>query len=125
VSPRVSDPETPFHLEDRPMTRLTLAMVAWMSFAAIASASLTPRKEPTPLRNEAPKVQDAMLSAAALELALGPKTTPEFVVTDQTEILLDGKPCRYEAVPAHAVIVRMEVSEDKKTVLKIHFRVRK
>jgi hypothetical protein len=107
------------------MTRLTLALAVWMSFAAVASASLTPRKEPAPFRKEAPKVEDAKLSAAVLELAMGPKTTPEFVVTDQTEILLDGKLCRYESVPAHAVIVRMEVSEDKKTVLKIHFRTRK
>jgi hypothetical protein len=46
------------------------------------------------------------------------------VVTDRTEILLDGKPCKYEAIPATASIVRMEVAADKKTVLKIHFRRR-
>jgi hypothetical protein len=50
---------------------------------------------------------------------------PEFVITEQTEVLLDGKPCKYQDVFGNARIVRMEVAEDKKTVLKIHFRTAK
>jgi hypothetical protein len=56
---------------------------------------------------------------------VGESTVTEFVVTEQTEILLDGKPCKYQDVARDARIVRMEVAEDKKTVLKIHFRTRK
>jgi hypothetical protein len=50
---------------------------------------------------------------------------PEYLLTNETEILLDGKPCRYEAVPANARIIHMELGADKKTVLKILFRTGK
>jgi hypothetical protein len=53
------------------------------------------------------------------------ETTATFVVTEQTEVLLNGKPCKYEEVAGHACIVWMEVAADKKTVLKVHFRVGK
>jgi hypothetical protein len=49
----------------------------------------------------------------------------EFQVTDQTEICLDGKPCKYAQVPCHASIVRMEVAADTKTVLRIEFQTGK
>jgi hypothetical protein len=111
--------------EDMHMTRLTLALAAWMSFVSVVSASLTPRKDPPPFGKEFVRVQAPKLSAEALKLVVEQKATPEFVVTDQTEVLLDGKLCRYEEVPAHASIVRMEVAADKVTVLKIHFRTRK
>jgi hypothetical protein len=47
----------------------------------------------------------------------------DFFVTEETEVLLNGKPCSYAQIPAHASIVFMEVGADKKTVLKVHFRV--
>ena len=52
----------------------------------------------------------------------GPATASEFVVTEQTEVLLDGKACRYADVPARATVLRMEVAPDGKTVLRIQFR---
>jgi hypothetical protein len=107
------------------MTRLTLVLAIWMSFVSVVSASLTPRKEPSPFGQEGLQAPASKLSAEALELVAGRKTTPEFVVTDQTEVLLDGQLCRYAEVPAHATIVSIEVAADKKTVLKIHFRTRK
>jgi hypothetical protein len=48
-----------------------------------------------------------------------------FVITAQTEVLLDGRPCRYDDVPDGAAIVQLEVAADGKTVLKVHFRTRK
>jgi len=107
------------------MTRLTLALAAWMSFGSVVSASLTPHKELPPIGKEFAQIQAPKLSAEALKLVVEQKASSEFVVTDQTEVLLDGKLCRYEEVPAHATIVRMEVASDKVTVLKIHFRTRK
>jgi hypothetical protein len=50
---------------------------------------------------------------------------PEFAVTKQTEILLNGQPCEYARVPSQARIEHMEVAADKKTVLRIEFRVGK
>ena len=103
------------------MTRLTLASAAWMILVSVASASLTPRNERPPLGPPLPRVQAPKAAAEVMSH----KATPEFKVTEQTEILLDGKACRYQDVPEQATILRMEVAPDGKTVLRIHFRARK
>jgi hypothetical protein len=103
------------------MTRLTLALAACITLASVASASLTPRKERPLLGPEVPRAQAPRLSAEAA----GRGAASEFKVTEQTEILLDGKACRYQDVPGQAAILRMVVAPDGKTVLKIHFRVKK
>ncbi|HWG46417.1 MAG TPA: hypothetical protein VN688_26890 [Gemmataceae bacterium] len=59
--------------------------------------------------------------------ALGPSILaapkPAYRITTATEILLNGQPCRYEEVPADAVILRMEItSSTDKEILKLHFR---
>jgi hypothetical protein len=107
------------------MTRVILALAAWMSVVATVSASLTPPKEPPAFGKEFDQVQAPMLSAKALKLVVKQSAISEFVVTDQTEIVLDGRLCRYAEVPAHATIMRIEVAADKVTVLKIHFRTKK
>ena len=101
------------------MTRLTLVLAAWISLLFPASASLAPRKEPLTLDKE--RLQLRSVTCLAAERAMG----SDFVVTERTEVLLNGRPCKYEEVPADATIERMEVEADKQTVLKIHFRVRK
>jgi len=108
--------------EDFAMTRLILTLVAWIGLAALASASLTPRKEAGSLgENDVPlALAPKILAQAAAQAADAP-----YVMTDRTEVLLDGKPCKYENVPANARIVRMETAADKKTVLRIHFRSQK
>jgi hypothetical protein len=116
------------------MTRVMLTVAVWMSLVPVVSASLTPRKE-SPLLERVPRALAAKRSATALP-AKARAATPakhtaargmstEFVVTKRTEILLNGKPCKYEEIPAGATIERMEVAEDKQTVLKIFFRTRK
>jgi hypothetical protein len=118
------------HLEDLDMTRLTLVLAAWIGFISVVSASLTPRTEAplaphhslSTLAKGAAQVQGAKLSALVPQQARGEAPRSEFVLTSETEILLNGKPCIYEEIPDHASIVRMEVATDKKTVLKIHFR---
>ena len=103
------------------MTRLTLALAAWIGLVSVASASLTPRNERPPLEPRVPRAQAPKVAAEAAEY----KAAPEFKVTEQTEILLDGKACRYEDVPQQATVLRMEVAPDRKTVLRIHFRTGK
>jgi hypothetical protein len=107
------------------MARLTLALAAWISLVSVASASLTPRREFLVLGEEVSQVQAPKLLARATGRVAERGANSEFVLTSETEILLNGKPCRYEAVPKNASIVLMEVAEDKRTVLKIHFRTRK
>jgi hypothetical protein len=48
-----------------------------------------------------------------------------FALTDQSEILLNGKPCRFEEVPAQASISLLELAADRHTVLRIHFRTQR
>ena len=107
------------------MARLALVLVAWMDLVSVGSASLTPRKESPRADKEVLWARASNLAARAPEAAAAPGTKSEFVLTDQTEILLNGKPCKYEEIPGHARIERMEVAADKKTVLKIHFRTRR
>jgi hypothetical protein len=48
---------------------------------------------------------------------------PAYRITAETKILLNGQPCRYEEVPADAVILRMEIaSTTNKDILKLYFR---
>jgi hypothetical protein len=145
-------------MEDIGMTRLTVALAAWMSVVAVGSASLTPRKGSRLVDDDGPQVRASALSARALKqvtarpadlagsgvprLARGvpaagsarsvrpanplrPGAKAEFVLTNQTEVLLNGKPCKYEQVPGGASIILMEVAEDNKTVLKVYFRTQK
>jgi hypothetical protein len=104
------------------MIRLTLALAAWISLACVAPASLTPRKDSVPLGDQPQRPQAGKVLAEARQQAAARNGRSEFVLTAETEVLLNGKPCRYKEVPASARIIHMEVAEDNKTVLKIYFR---
>jgi hypothetical protein len=113
------------------MARLTLVLAAWIGMATAATASLAPRQDPLLPRkavaalDEAPTpTPPAVPAARASAQADGQGARSGFVVTDRTEILLNGQPCNYQQVPAQARIVQMEVAADQKTVLKVHFRTR-
>jgi hypothetical protein len=107
------------------MTRLMLTLAAWMGFVSVGWASWVPRVELPPFGKEVHQILASKLSAQAPVKKTGSESESEFVVTHRTEVLLNGKPYRYEEIPSDASIVSMEVAEDKKTVLKIHFRTRK
>jgi hypothetical protein len=104
------------------MTRLTLALAVWISLVGVAAASLAPLKQS---REEIWQARAADLLAKAAKPSGALVSRQPFQVTEQTEVLLDGRPCRYAEVPSTAVIIKMEVAEDKTTVLKVHFRTRK
>ena len=108
------------------MIRLTLTLAIWGSLVSVAPASLTPHKEPDPFSAQRAQTWSSTKALPPLlEQTATRAARPEYVLTNETEILLDGKPCRYEAVPANASIIRMEVGADRKTVLKILFRTPK
>src|SRR5262245_62077103 len=102
------------------MTRLTGAVVALLCFIPSATASL-----------DRPKVADR---PSNLKLVL-PKKLPRDVtevpppaeaqLTDATEVLLDGRSCPYQDIPATASITRMVLASDGKTITRIEFRSRK
>jgi hypothetical protein len=104
------------------MIRLTLALAIGMSFVSGVSASLAPPREPLRFGKVLPAAQASKLPAGPRMEESEPSTTPEFLLTAQTEVLLNGKPCKYELIPGHARIVLLELAADNKTVRKIHFR---
>jgi hypothetical protein len=109
------------------MTRLFLTLSAWLCLVSLASATLSPRKETSRLDNSVPK---ALASKASNVLVKNSEQTErgtpsDYIMTEETEVLLNGNLCNYKEIPDHASIERMEVGIDKKTVLRVHFRTRK
>ena len=47
------------------------------------------------------------------------------VLTDDTEVTLDGVRCKFVDVPGDAAVVSLAVAADKKTILKIQFQSKK
>jgi hypothetical protein len=66
-----------------------------------------------------PEVSEPITSGQGVS---GSRSDEELVVTLNTEVLLDGRPCKYEQIPEDAAIIFAEVDQDRKTLLKIHFR---
>src|SRR5262245_5937726 len=92
---------------DTPMTRLAALLL--LSFCAPTSASARTLDPKPPAR---PPLTLA-LRAPAAPAAAG----DELTLTRRTEVILDGRPCAYKDVPAGASVVRVEVAEDRRTVL--------
>jgi hypothetical protein len=128
------------------MTRLAMALALWIGIVAQTPASLTPRKDTQrlsgafatadslgrvmrgvqPQRGDRDDATSTPKSGPARSAQSAdpppPGTGSDYVLTTRTEVFLDGKPCKYEKVPAGASITLMEVARDHKTVLKVYFR---
>jgi hypothetical protein len=107
------------------MTRLTLALAVWMGVVSAAAASLAAPRGFRTAGKDLPPLPAPALAVRAPERPAKMEAIPEVVLTEQTEVLLNGKPCKYADVPGHARVVLLELAEDNKTVLKIHFRTGK
>jgi hypothetical protein len=112
-------------MEHMRMTRVIVTLAVWIGLVGLASASLTPRKDSPRFSKEPPKARAAKAPTPALGQALGTDPGSDFNVTERTEVLLNGQPCKYEAIPANGRIVLMDVAPDRKTVLRIHFKTGK
>ena len=100
------------------MLRLTTALVTFLAFAPLATASLTPRKDPPGVGKQSP----AELLREEKPAPASEDASEDLVISDQTEILLDGEACKYEDVPAEATIILLELASNKKDIRKIHFK---
>jgi hypothetical protein len=107
------------------MKWLFLVVAFWLGAASGVSASLSPRRESSRADKEIPPALNAKLPPQVRAQATTQEANPEFNITEETEVLLNGQPCKYAEVPGHANIIWMKVATDRKTVLKIHFRTRK
>jgi hypothetical protein len=94
-------------------------MIRWMTILLVSLCYLSPAW--ASLDRKAPVAANKLLPIKALS-SLAEKND-DFRITAQTEVLLDGRPCRYEQVPDGAMIVLLEtVSNESKEIARIHFR---
>lgn len=103
------------------MNRWSLSLVTLLCLLTSAAANPPRAKDPAPVERpaeETPKSQGTRKE-------ISPSESSRYVLTQTTEVELDSRPCSYEAVPGNAIIVRMEVDEDERTILKIAFRSRR
>lgn len=99
------------------MMRWMLVLFAFVTVLSPTFASLSRKQRPDVPRGLPPK--------AIQSLARVP-SGDEFRLTATTEVLLDGRPCRYEDVPDGATILLLETAtNESKEILKIHFRTKR
>jgi hypothetical protein len=109
-----------------------MTFAAFLCILSPVLANVAPRNEPpnarrttlpTTAKDQSP---DPDKSGAATAPAPEEKSEkPKLVLTDDTEVMLDGVRCKFADVPATADIVTLEVAADKKTITKIHFQSKK
>lgn len=100
------------------MIRYILVLLICMISLPSARAMLTPRNDLAARREKYPCPFVELIPALAQD--------PAYRITEQTEVMLDGRKCRYEEVPTIAKIIFMEIeSEESKVILRIHFQDRK
>jgi hypothetical protein len=117
-------------MEDTGVTRATMSFAAFFAFLPSAMASLTPPSNaPALARASLPTTaKDGAFSLDKSAPAPAPEEKeekPKLVITDKTEVELDGHACKFADVPSTASIVELSVGADKKTILKIHFQSQK
>jgi len=103
------------------MLSRSTGVIRWVPVLLVSLLSLSPvhaslgRKEPPPVDKQIPiKIVASSPVASAND---------EFRITPTTEVLLDGRPCRYEQVPDNTIIILLEtVSNESREIVRIHFR---
>jgi hypothetical protein len=107
------------------MCRLLLALIVILCVLPSAPASLSGRRDVAPFDKIPPGAFPKAFPATLAQQLPARAGRPEFQLTEETEVFLDGRPCQYKEVPRNVSIIRLEVASDNKTILKIHFRTRK
>jgi len=103
------------------LKRLTMTWAALLCCLPAATAGTSPRTDPPQPRKELISKYDKEVAPDAPEPP--PKAEkPQYVITDQTEILLDGHACKLKEIPGTAEVTNIELASDKKTILKLHFK---
>ena len=97
------------------MARWMATLLVSLLFLSSASASLD--------RRERPAVSKLASLESLFTSASASAKNDEYRITEKTEVLLDGRPCRYEQIPNNATIVLMEtLTSESKEITRIHFR---
>jgi hypothetical protein len=98
------------------MARCLIVVVVLLGTISSAAASLAPRKDALPFEKRLPPDQGRVQWARVFP------QEKAFRVTAETEVRLNGRPCKYEEVPADARIRHLEVGPDGQTILRVDFR---
>jgi hypothetical protein len=104
-----------------------MTFAVFLCFLPCVSANLSPRNDPPLIGKDAPPkaAKTPPTEPAPAPGAADKQDSPKLVVTDKTEVQLDGRACQLADVPGTASVVSLEVAPDKKTILKIHFQSKK
>jgi hypothetical protein len=94
------------------MTRRVGMFVFLLCFTPTAKAELARSKEPFPR----PDPQTLRKPAPVRTVP-----QPEFQLTEESEVVVDGKRRPYKDVPRGAAVLRIEVAQDRKTILRVEF----
>jgi hypothetical protein len=106
------------------MARLLIALLVVFGVLSAATASMVPPKGGSVL-DTGLLARTKALPPSVVRQATGRGEREEFLLTEDSEVLLDGRACKYKEVPANVSIIRLEVGPDNRTILKVHFRTRK
>ena len=111
------------------MTRSTMAFAAFLAFLPSAMANMAPRTGvASPAKGVLPTIakdQSLDLDHSAAPAAESRSDKQNLVLTDDTEVQLDDRVCKFADVPGDASVISLAVAADKKTVLKIRFKSKK
>jgi hypothetical protein len=105
------------------MLRWTFAVAAFLIGLSSVSASQSRPAEPRLPKAPVNQSLDSLLSSAQKVAAALPQ--PEYKLTEDTEVKLNGRPIKYDAVPDSAQIILLEVGPDRKTIRRLHFEIKK
>lgn len=97
------------------MVRWIVVLLVSLFYLTPVCASLAPKEHPAGNKLVLLKSRSSLYAVAAKH--------DEFRITEKTEVLLDGRPCRYEEIPDGATILLLEtVSNESTEIARIHFR---
>ena len=103
------------------MLTRSVGLNRWMLVLFVSLLSLSPARASLG-RKRSPSVDKLIPIKSVASLPSAP-SKDEFRITPATEVLLDGRPCRYELVPNNAIIILLETeSNESKEIARIHFR---
>jgi hypothetical protein len=104
------------------MVRLLAVLLVGACLAGSARASFSPRDSLRGLEERGRLAVLRKLAPFPPQSLVTANRPEQFLVTEDTQVQVDGKPCRYQDVPEGAAIVRLALAADGRTVLRIEFR---
>lgn len=96
-------------------------MIRWMATLVVSLLLLSPACASLD-RKEHPGHSSLIPLKSLLSPSAG-ANNDEYRITEKTEVLLDGRPCRFDKIPKEATIILMEtMTNESKEISRIHFR---